>query len=84
MRKAAKTKPMQELFESNFKSIYGKLLYDARKQDTEIKLVTNETRFDEFSRNPRLKLCYLFDENELIMKFNFDKNVLNYPLSAGL
>ena len=54
-------------------SLYGKLLCNARKHDTETKLVTNHNRFDELSSNPRLIECYPIDENKLTMKLPSDK-----------
>ena len=61
-------------------SINGKLLYNARRRDTETKLVTNEKRFDELSCNPRLKQWYPIVQHMLITKLSFYTIELKYPL----
>ena len=61
-------------------SVFGKLLYNPRKNDIETKLVTSEKRYEELVCNPRLKECYPISENKLVMKMSSDKIQLKYPL----
>jgi len=83
LRTNAKSPFEKELFKLMSNSIYGKLLYNSRKNDTDTKLVTTEKRFDKLVCNPRLKECYPISENKLIMKLSADKIELKYPLYVG-
>ena len=83
LRKNAKSKFEKDLFKLFNNSIFGKTLYNARKNDVCTTLVTNEKRFDELSSNPRLKECYPISENKLIMKLSANKIELKYPLYVG-
>ena len=64
-------------------SIYGKLLYNPRKNNIDTKIVTNEKRFSELVNNPRLQECFPVSENKVVMKLSSDKIELKYPLYAG-
>ena len=64
-------------------SIYEILLYNARKNNIDNKLVTNLKRFKELNSSPRFKESYPIDENKLIMKLPSDKIELKYPLFVG-
>ena len=83
LRKNAKSPFEKDLFKLMSNSIYGKLLYNSRKNDTDTKLVTSEKRFDELVCNPRLKECFPISEEKLIMKLSSDKIELKYPLYVG-
>ena len=64
-------------------SIYGKLLYNAWKNNIDTKLVTNSKRFKELNSSPRFKQSYPIDQKKLIVKLSSDKIELNYPLFVG-
>ena len=51
-------------------SIYEKVLYSVRKNQTVTKLVTSETRFDKLSGDTLLKTCYSVAKDVVIMRFN--------------
>ena len=71
------------MFKLMFNSKYGKLLYNARKNNIDNELVTNSKRFNELNSSPHFKERYSIDENELIVKLSSDKIELNYPLFFG-
>ena len=72
-----------DLYKLMSNSIFGKLLYNPRKNNIDTKLVTTEKRFDELVCDPRLQECYPISEDKLIMKMSADKIELKYPLYAG-
>ena len=73
----------KDLYKLMSNSIYGKLLYNPRKNNIDTKIVTNEKRFSELVNNPRLQECFPVSENKVVMKLSSDKIELKYPLYAG-
>ena len=83
LRKDAKSPFEKDMLKLMSSSIYEILLYNARKNNIDNKLVTNLKRFKELNSSPRFKESYPIDENKLIMKLPSDKIELKYPLFVG-
>ena len=80
LRKNSKSAFEKDLYKLMSNGIYGKLLYNPRKNGVDTKLTTNEKWFLELVNNPRIKDCFVISENKLIMKLSANKIQLKYPL----
>ena len=75
-------------FESNnFKlilnSIFGKLLFNARKNSIQTVLAKDKETFRKYAWSPRLREAYPIDEKKAIMKLDARNIHLNSPLYMG-
>ena len=62
-RNNASSKLMKSIYKLMSNALFGKLLFRARKNATETKLVTNPERFRRLARDPFLKECFPISEN---------------------
>ena len=78
----------KSLAEKNFwkllsNSLYGKILYNPRKNSTITRLVTNQKWFNEVATDPMLKDCYEISPYKLLMRFSPQNISLKYSLLIG-
>jgi hypothetical protein len=64
-------------------SIYGKCLYNSRKNSEEVKLITRPTMFKKHCNNPLLKDIIAINEDCVMMKLAKKEIVLNSPIHIG-
>ena len=64
-------------------SIYGKLLYNARKHDTETKFVNKISDFKKLVSDPRFRECYRINDDAVIIKLASKTIELKYPMHIG-
>ena len=73
----------KDLYKLINNSIYGKFMYNARKHDMEVKLVSNHQTFARLVKNPFLHSVTPIGKNKLLMKFKAKSVELKYPLFIG-
>ena len=83
LRQRSKSDFEKNLFKLLSNSIYGKTLFNARKNSNQIKLINSRDRFEKVVGNPLLKSCYPIDDDLLIMNFDAPKIKFNTPLYLG-
>jgi len=83
LRKQSKNSFEKTFFKLLSNALYGRLLYNARKNSEVIKLITNKNRFLKLASSPFLKDCHIIDETNLLMNFRSSEIKLNTPLYIG-
>ena len=83
LRRNAKNTFEKDLYKLLNNAIYGKLLYNARKHDLEVKIVSNKQTFARLVKDPFLHSVESIGDGKLLMKFKAKKIELKYPLFCG-
>ena len=71
------------LFKLFSNALYGKTLYNARKNNMSTTLVRSKKRFEEVMQNPLLHSCFPIAQDMLIMRFKKSEIKLNHPMYMG-
>ena len=83
LRKNAENYWTKNLFKLMSNAIYGKTLFNPRKNELKTKLINSKERYEKVMTNPLLHSCYSIDQDSVIMKFHASRIVLKHPLYIG-
>jgi len=83
LRKASSNDFEKSLYKIVSNSLFGKLLFNCRKNSQQVKVVSTRERFLKLACNPLLKNTHVIEGDKIMMTFTKSDIKLNSPLYIG-